>query len=77
MKKFYFTFLCSLFCLSFYSSAQEAEMPAAGDTRTDEKGIEQVYVSSGCFMMGTSETEAEYARSLDAPSWAVGRISSE
>lgn len=77
MKKCFFAFLCCLFCLSFYSVAQEAEMPEAGDTRTDEKGIEQVYVPSGCFMMGTSEAEAEYARSLEAPSWAAGRISSE
>lgn len=48
-----------------------------GDTRVDDKGIEQVWVPAGCFMMGTSESEAEYALSLDGPSWATNRIPSE
>ncbi len=51
--------------------------PQAGDARVDAFGIEQVYVPAGCFLMGTSEAEAEYARTLDAPSWGAGRISSE
>ncbi|HEX2622413.1 MAG TPA: formylglycine-generating enzyme family protein, partial [Phototrophicaceae bacterium] len=51
--------------------------PEAGDTRTDAKGIEQVYVPAGCFMMGTSDTEAEYAKSLNPPGWALGRLASE
>lgn len=55
----------------------EQEAPKAGDVRTDAYGIEQVYVPAGCFMMGTSDAEAEYVQSLEAPDWAKRRISSE
>jgi formylglycine-generating enzyme required for sulfatase activity len=51
--------------------------PEAGDIRTDAHGIEQVYVPAGCFLMGSSDAELEYARSLDAPSWAISRIIQE
>jgi formylglycine-generating enzyme required for sulfatase activity len=49
----------------------------AGDTRVDEFGIEQVYVPAGCFVMGTTDEQGEYASTLEAPFWARGRISSE
>ena len=49
----------------------------AGDTRIDEFGIEQVYVPAGCFIMGTTDEQAEYARTLEAPFWALGRLTSE
>lgn len=49
--------------------AQEATEEAAGNVRTDAQGIEQVWVPAGCFMMGTSETEAKYALSLNPPAW--------
>lgn len=62
-------------------TAQDAtstpEPPQAGDVRLDAKGGEQVYVPAGCFLMGTSDEEAEYAASLDAPSWVMGRIKTE
>ncbi|HEX2907255.1 MAG TPA: formylglycine-generating enzyme family protein [Phototrophicaceae bacterium] len=60
-------------------TAQEVapELPQAGETRVDKFGIEQVYVPAGCFLMGTSEAEADYARSLDAPEWAAKRLPSE
>jgi formylglycine-generating enzyme required for sulfatase activity len=51
--------------------------PLAGETRVDAFGIEQVFVPAGCFQMGTSDEQGEYALSLDAPSWATRRISSE
>jgi formylglycine-generating enzyme required for sulfatase activity len=59
--------------------AQEVTPEAleAGDTRTDEYGIEQVYVPAGCFLMGTSDEEADYARTLDAPAWAARRLDGE
>lgn len=53
------------------------DTPQAGDLRTDDFGIKQVYVPSGCFMMGTSDAEREYAGSLEAPAWATERLSSE
>ncbi len=51
--------------------------PEAGDVREDEFGISQVYVPSGCFLMGTSDSEAEYALTLPAPSWSTARIHTE
>jgi formylglycine-generating enzyme required for sulfatase activity len=51
--------------------------PEPGDTRTDAYGVEQVWVPAGCFQMGTSDSEADYARQLDAPRWASERIITE
>ena len=53
------------------------EAPELGDTHVDDFGIEQVYVPGGCFLMGTSDAEREYAETLEAPAWAKGRLSSE
>lgn len=53
------------------------EPPQAGDLRVDAKGVEQVYVPAGCFMMGTDDDEADYAASLDAPAWSISRIKTE
>jgi len=51
--------------------AQEATPePKAGDTRMDEKGIAQVYVPPGCFMMGSSDEQLEVAQALNPPGWA-------
>lgn len=49
----------------------------AGDTRIDDFGIEQVYVPAGCFIMGTTDEQAEYANGLEAPIWARARITTE
>ena len=46
--------------------------PAAGDSRTDVFGIEQVWVPPGSFLMGTGDTS-----DLDPPSWAVNELKSE
>ena len=46
--------------------------PAAGDTRIDPYGIEQVWVPPGSFQMGTSDTD-----DLDPPSWAANELKSE
>lgn len=78
LKFLIFTLLSIPFMSSLaQESTPEAEPLKAGDERVDEFGITQVYVPAGCFMMGTSEEEAEYARTLTAPSWAVGRLPSE
>ena len=65
-------FLIGLFLLMGSSLlAQEATPePKAGDTRTDAKGITQVYVPPGCFMMGSSEEQLKDAFDLNPPSWA-------
>lgn len=56
--------------VSSVSLAQDATPePKAGDTRTDAKGIAQVYVPPGCFMMGSSEEQLEAAQKLNPPSW--------
>ncbi len=60
-----------------YAQQATLEPPQAGDSRIDDSGIEQVYVPSGCFLMGTSDVEVTYALTLDAPTWAAGRLPSE
>lgn len=50
--------------------AQEATPePQAGDMRTDDKGIAQVYVPAGCFLMGSTDDQLETALELGAPDW--------
>ena len=47
-------------------------MPKSGDVRFDAYGIEQVWVPSGSFMMGTDD-----ANSLEPPYWAKRELESE
>lgn len=49
--------------------------PAAGTTRTDEHGIEQVWVAAGTFLMGTDDTDP--VGELAAPDWARLELESE
>lgn len=70
-------FLILLFPVSAQESTPEATEIAAGTSRVDEFGIEQVWVSAGCFVMGTSAEEADYAATLEAPAWSLERLSSE
>lgn len=79
MKRYW---LCLIFLLlltlpALAQDATEEAAPQAGDIRTDEHGIEQVYVPAGCFRMGTSDEEEAYARSFAEPTWAIGRLYSE
>lgn len=76
MLKTIFTGLLMCSLLTF-SLAQEAPELEAGDKRTDDNGVSQVYVPMGCFVMGTTDEQATYARTLTAPSWAAQRLSSE
>jgi len=62
---------------TFAQDATEVPEPASGDVRVDEFGIEQVWVPAGCFMMGTSADEADYALSLDPPAWAQTSLPTE
>jgi formylglycine-generating enzyme required for sulfatase activity len=51
--------------------------PAAGESRIDLKGIEQVYVPPGIFMMGTNDEEKNQVKSLNPPAFVIGELSSE
>jgi len=55
--------------------AQSPTPIPAGTVRKDAKGIEQVYVPAGCFMMGTVLPEG--TAKLDMPSWAKEELKSE
>lgn len=58
-----------LMVLSMSSMIVQAdETMEAGTVRTDEKGIEQVWVPAGCYTRGTNE--ADFAKLEAAPSWA-------
>lgn len=65
------------FLLMWLMGALQGAQAQDDNRRIDEHGVSQVYVPAGCFMMGTSEEQAEYARRLNAPAWARSRLSSE
>ena len=46
-------------------------------TRTDAKGIQQVRVPAGSFLMGTSEAEAQALLATNPPAWARRELLSE
>jgi formylglycine-generating enzyme required for sulfatase activity len=51
--------------------------PAAGDTRVDAKGITQVWVPAGSFLMGTTEQEANNLNGPNVPEWVKKELPSE
>src|SRR5687767_4977374 len=69
----YFLFAVLLMGAAGMALAQDESELKAGDTRTDAKGIEQVYVPAGCFMMGTSDEQMEAVMAEQPPTW-VQRI---
>jgi formylglycine-generating enzyme required for sulfatase activity len=54
-----------------------ASSPAAGDVRTDAKGIEQVWVEAGSFQMGTDVETLRVLMNLNPPAFVVGEFASE
>ncbi len=52
-------------------------MPAAGQTRLDEKGIEQVWVPAGSFQMGTDDASSTALKALNPPGFVLGEFASE
>jgi formylglycine-generating enzyme required for sulfatase activity len=56
-------------------TATRAPEPGAG--RADAKGIEQVWVPAGAFMMGSDEGALRQVQSLDPPRWVVRELPSE
>jgi formylglycine-generating enzyme required for sulfatase activity len=55
----------------------EPSTPAAGQVRTDAKGIEQVWVEAGSFHMGTDEETLRALMDLNPPSFVAGEFASE
>lgn len=53
--------------------------PSAGATRTDGTGVDQVWVPTGTFMMGTdpADIEALLAQDPPPPPWVIGGMDSE
>ena len=49
--------------------------PSAGKERTDERGVAQVWVPAGTFLMGTDETDP--TGDLAPPDWARFELASE
>ena len=54
----------------------EAELQP-GISRVDEKGVEQVWVPAGSFLMGTDEKLIETLKAQNPPSWAIREFASE
>ena len=54
-----------------------ARGPPAGQSRVDPKGIEQVWVPAGTFLMGTDATAIQALKSLDPPKFVLGELASE
>ncbi len=72
MKCFVAIGLLILFFLP--TSLSFARQFEAGESRVDDKGIEQVYVPPGCFLMGASEEQIEALLAQNPPSWLTGEL---
>jgi formylglycine-generating enzyme required for sulfatase activity len=54
-----------------------ASIPNPGQPRSDGKGIPQVWVPAGTFLMGTNERQAKDVLASNPPSWVRGELPSE
>src|SRR5512138_2069297 len=54
-----------------------ASEPVLGTTHMDARGIEQVWVPAGSFLMGTDEALIEKLKELDPPGFVVGEFATE
>jgi formylglycine-generating enzyme required for sulfatase activity len=77
-------FAISVILLTGCGTGAQAEMMTpteeelqAGTTRMDGKGIEQVWVPAGSFLMGTDEKSIEALKSQNPPSWVIREFASE
>jgi formylglycine-generating enzyme required for sulfatase activity len=50
---------------------------APGQVRVDSKGIEQVWVPAGSFLMGTDEAAISELKALNPPGFVIGEFASE
>jgi len=72
-----FAIIFSILLLSTTALLQDNDMAEAGESRTDERGIEQVWVPAGCFMMGTSAEQAEAVGAQNPPAFVRRELPSE
>jgi len=54
-----------------------AASPVPGQTRIDARGIEQVWVPAGTFLMGTAEASMPALKALNPPRFILGELASE
>lgn len=52
-------------------AVEQLTAPAAGQLRTDPKGVAQVWVPAGSFAMGADETTLESLKALKPPAWVT------
>ncbi len=68
--KFFFLIMASFFLyLQSPEATPEMTEREAGETRTDEHGIEQVWVPAGCFQMGSSREQIQAILQESPPAW--------
>src|SRR5689334_4262802 len=66
-----------LLSIIFYAQTPTPEPLQPGDTRTDEHGIEQVWVPAGCFLMGTTPEQNKVVRDTRPPAFIISELPSE
>ncbi len=54
-----------------------AKPPTNVEVRTDKKGIEQIWIAPGSFLMGTSDSNAAAVIALGPPDWVLNELPSE
>jgi formylglycine-generating enzyme required for sulfatase activity len=59
------------------SVATSAAAPTAGQVRTDSKGVEQVWVPAGSFLMGTDDATLQKLAAQDPPSFVLAGMDTE
>ena len=59
------------------SDSNKQSTPNVGEERIDNKGIAQVYVPAGFFMMGTNDEEVKNIKDANPPAWVAGELPSE
>lgn len=64
-------------CNNADESTSSHQERAAGELRTDKKGIQQVWVVPDTFQMGTSDSEATAVRNQNPPAFVIGELPSE
>lgn len=55
----------------------KASPPTTGQVHKDGKGVEQIWISSGTFLMGTSDSAAAVVTARRPPKWVLGELPSE
>jgi formylglycine-generating enzyme required for sulfatase activity len=64
-------------CQGFVRTPTLTPYPTTGQVRVDPKGIEQVWVPEGSFLMGTDEASVEKLKQLKPPPFVFGEFARE